>query len=221
MVHDEAAADNRAHEPPDGGAALKAGPTAVGGGFHRRRARRMPGEEGVWVFILGDMMVFGLFFLTFVTYRDGNVALYAESQKTLNRSFGLINTLLLLCSSWFVALAVRTARMGKGRAASALLATAFVCGIGFGAVKLLEYGEKFAAGITVLTNDFFMFYFMLTGIHFLHLLIGLGVLAWLFAICRKVEIAESDIRTIESGAAFWHLVDLLWVVLFALLYLMR
>jgi len=184
-------------------------------------ARRMPAEEGVWVFIFGDLLVFGLFFLTYMYYRGENVALYVTSQGTLNEIFGFTNTLLLLSSSLLVALGVHAARIGQRGAAAALLAGAFACGAAFGVIKVIEYGQKFAAGITVLTNDFFMFYFMLTGIHFAHLTIGLGVLAFLFVTVRKPALSPGDLQAIEGGAAFWHLVDLLWVVLFALLYLMR
>jgi len=183
-------------------------------------ARRLPGESGVWVFILGDLMVFGLFFLTFAYYRNENPALYAEAHRSLNQAFGLINTLLLLTSSWFVATAVHTTREGVRKDAAGLFALALVCGAGFSCIKLLEYGEKIRAGITLMTNDFFMFYFMFTGIHFAHVLIGMGVLAYLLAVSRRAEPTARDIVVLESGGVFWHLVDLLWIVLFALFYLL-
>lgn len=186
-----------------------------------KRGRHLPGEAGVWVFIVGDMLVFGLLFLTFVFYRAHDLAPYAESQRTLNQAFGLINTLLLLTSSWFVALAIHGARKGWGRSVPRLFAAAFCCGLGFGGMKFLEYGEKIRAGITLATNDFYMFYFMFTGIHFVHVMIGLGVLAYLFAVSRQTHHTPADIGVLESGAIFWHMVDLLWIVLFALFYLMR
>ncbi|CAN5392419.1 cytochrome c oxidase subunit 3 family protein [soil metagenome] len=185
------------------------------------RTRHLPGEEGIWLFILGDMMVFALFFLTFVYYRGTDVATYVAAQKGLNEGLGLLNTLFLLTSSWFVALAVRGMRAGGGARTPWLIAAAMLCGLAFVVVKFIEYREKFAAGITVLTNEFFMFYFMFTGIHLIHVLIGLGVLTYLLLLSRKPLPAAGDISAFESGAAFWHLVDLLWVVLFALLYLVR
>lgn len=178
----------------------------------------MPGEEGVWIFIFGDLIVFGLFFLTYLYYRADDVSLYRESQAQLNASLGLLNTLLLLTSSWFVAQAVKAVRLGRLETASALIAGGFSLGLGFVIVKVIEYSEKISAGINVVSNDFFMFYFMYTGIHLLHVFIGLGVLIFLFLLSRK-EAAGVHIRSFESGGAFWHLVDLLWVVLFALLYL--
>lgn len=186
-----------------------------------RADKHLPGETGVWVFIGGDLMIFGLFFLTFMVYRGRDPALFVESQRTLNQTCGLINTILLLTSSWFVALAVHGARSRWTKAVPRLFVFAFLCGVGFGAIKILEYSEKITAGMTITTNDFFMFYFMFTGIHFVHVLIGMGVLAYLFNVSRKIDLGPGDIPVLESGAAFWHLVDLLWIVLFALFYLMR
>lgn len=183
-------------------------------------ARKMPGEEGVWIFIFGDLIVFGIFFLTYLYYRAIDPELYRESQAQLNAGLGLLNTVLLLTSSWFVAQAVQAVRQDRLRAASALIAGGFSLGVGFVIVKIIEYHEKISAGINVVSNEFFMFYFMYTGIHLLHVFIGLGVLTFLFLLSRK-EAAAEQIQSFESGGAFWHLVDLLWVVLFALLYLAR
>ncbi len=186
----------------------------------QRKARHLPGEEGVWVFILGDMMVFALFFLTFVYYRVDNIPLYSEAQELLNRKLGLLNTMLLLTSSLFVAQAVRVARTG-GRQTPMLLGGAIVCGLGFVVVKIVEWGDKISHGITLNTNEFFIFYFMFTGIHLAHVLIGLSVLTWLLVRSRRQQPDPGFLNTLEGGGAFWHLVDLLWVVLFALLYLMK
>jgi nitric oxide reductase NorE protein len=181
-------------------------------------ARRLPGEAGVWVFIFGDLLMFGLFFLTYMAYRADDPALYRASQLQLNRGFGLFNTLLLLGSSLAVALAVQDAR-AAGRRAPALILAAMACGAGFCAVKAVEYTEKIAAGITLNSNPFFMFYFAFTGIHLLHVLIGLGVLGFMLS---KLHARDAGtIGALEGGGAFWHLVDLLWVVLFALFYLVR
>ncbi len=182
--------------------------------------RRLPGEEGVWLFIIGDLLIFALFFLTFVYYRAGAETLYMAGQATLNRNIGLINTLLLLTSSWLVAQSLHRLRSGDIKAARLLLTLGMVGGLGFVALKFAEYREKFAAGHDVLTNDFYMFYFMFTGIHLVHVVIGLGVLVFLRSITNRAEIGDGEVRIYESGAAFWHLVDLLWVVLFALFYLM-
>lgn len=185
------------------------------------RTRHMPGEEGAWLFIFGDMIVFAIFFVTFVYYRAQQVELYDQSQLALNQVFGLVNTLLLLTSSWFLAMAVRAFRSGKAQLSRRLIAVTMLFGTGFVVSKGFEWADKFAHGVTVMTNEFFMFYFMFTGIHLVHVLMGLGVLGYLFAHTGRKGDVAGRIGVLESGAAFWHLVDLLWVVLFALIYLMR
>mgnify|MGYP001592191656 CR=1 FL=1 len=187
----------------------------------RTTARHLPGEVGVWVFILGDMLVFALFFIAFTYYRSQNVPLYLESQRTLNQGFGVLNTMLMLSSSWFVALAMQAARRHLAAISTRLFALAWLCGLGFVVVKVFEYGEKVRAGITLTTNEFYIYYFTLTGIHLMHVLIGMGVLALLWHRVRKPAGADLNFVLLESGASFWHLVDILWVVLFALLYLVK
>lgn len=181
----------------------------------------LPGESGVWVFIVGDMLVFALFFGAFVYYRAQDPPLYIESQRSLNQGFGAINTLLMLSSSWFVALAVQAARTRPGKLSARFFVLALLCGAGFITVKFFEWGEKIRAGINLTSNDFFMYYYMLTGIHLLHVVIGMGVLTFLWNIARRPDAGNDTIQTLESGASFWHLVDTLWVILFALLYLMK
>jgi len=185
------------------------------------RASHLPGEAGIWVLILGDLGVFAVFFATFLVYRAQDVALYATSQQTLQRGLGLLNTGLLLTSSLCVALAVVDVRERRPARAVQLLAAAFACGAGFAVSKAFEWGAKIRAGITLNTDEFYSFYFMFTGIHLLHLLIGLGVLGYLMARLRRAEAGAAPVSAMEAGGAFWHLVDLLWVVLFALLYLLR
>ncbi|UCV23673.1 cytochrome c oxidase subunit 3 family protein [Ferribacterium limneticum] len=183
--------------------------------------RHVPGEAGIWVFIFGDMMVFSLFFITFLFYRAQNVPLFVESQTHLSQTFGALNTFFMLSSSWFVALAVHGARKNMGKVTPIGFVLAFFCGLGFAAVKFFEYGEKIRAGITLNTNDFFMYYYMFTGIHFVHVMIGMGVLVFMARYSWAGGYDEKKIWNLESGASFWHLVDLLWIVLFALLYLIK
>lgn len=184
-------------------------------------SHHLPGEAGVWVFIVGDMVIFGLFFATFTYYRAQDVALFTSSQALLNQNFGAINTLLLLASSWFVITALNAARAQAVAQARRLLACAWLLGAAFVAVKYFEWGEKIGAGVTLTTNDFFMYYFVFTGIHLLHLLIGLGVLAFLISVTSRPALEPRHIAILEGGGCFWHLVDLLWIVLFPLLYLMK
>lgn len=183
--------------------------------------RVVPGELGVWVFILGDMLVFSLLFGSYAWYRHQDHALFVASQATLSIAFGVVNTLLLLTASLLVVLALHRARRSSIDSVPPLLAQAVGCGVGFCVSKFFEYREKISAGYTLLSNDFFMYYYMLTGIHLLHVAVGLGVLIFLYCRARQGRYAASDMRNLESGGLIWHMVDLLWIVLFPLLYLIK
>jgi nitric oxide reductase NorE protein len=183
--------------------------------------RHMPGEAGIWVIIFGDMLLFSFMFGVFLFYRRSDLALFQSCQALLNQTFGLINTFFMLTSSWFVAKAVQAARFHRGPETVIMFRLALACGAGFSIVKIAEYTQKIRAGIVINSNDFFVYYYMFTGIHFLHVLIGMGVLAFMTHYASDGQFSEIKIGHIESGATFWHLVDLLWIALFALLYLLR
>lgn len=184
-------------------------------------ARHIPGELGIWVFIFGDLLVFSLFFAVFVFHRADDPALYSASQATLNSRFGALNTLLLLTSSWFVVLGVNGARHHRRKRAAVLFFLAFLCGAGFSTIKILEYSDKVAAGIGLTTNDFYMYYFIFTGLHFVHVIIGMVVLLFLTYKSRKGLSQPKDLVVLECGASYWHMVDVLWILLFPLLYLVK
>ncbi|HEX4250818.1 MAG TPA: cytochrome c oxidase subunit 3 [Pseudonocardia sp.] len=190
-----------------------------------RGQRHLPGEEGTWVFILGDMTVFAVFFATYLYYRGQQRALFIESQHSLVQGYGVTNTLLLLTSSLCVVLGMKAVRRRLAgeptRAAPWLFGGALACGLGFSVMKFVEYGQKLAAGITPATNDFFMYYFILTGLHFFHLILGMGVLVFLIRAGRQASMSARQFAFVEGGACFWHMVDLLWIVLFPLLYLVK
>lgn len=179
----------------------------------------MPGEEGVWLFIAGDLVLFSLLFTIFLRTRAGQLAVFEQGRALLNQNWGLVNTLLMLSSSWFVATAIKAARRQLVAVTVRCFGAALLCGAAFAAVKYVEYSEKLDAGLTLTSNDFFMLYFIYTGIHLLHVAIGMGVLTTLIVYSRSGGFVPGKLRNLESGASFWHLVDLLWIVLFALLYL--
>jgi nitric oxide reductase NorE protein len=184
-------------------------------------ARRLPGIEGVWVCVAADLTVFGLFFVSFVRDRGRDPALFEQARQTLDADIGGVNTLILLTSSWFVALAVQAAQAGAARRIPRLLAWAAVCGLAFAVLKVIEYAHKLRAGTSMLTNDFYMYYFTLTGIHLLHVAAGTVILLILWSKARAGAYGSGNCAGLESGATFWHMVDLLWVVIFPLLYLLK
>lgn len=183
--------------------------------------RRLAGDPGVWVFIAADTMAFGLFFLLFTLGRIARPALYRESAGHLSVELGVLNTLILLTSGWLMAQAVEAARRGDRARLVARLVLALAVGLGFAVTKVVEYGMKIHAGITMLSNEFFMYYYALTGVHFLHFAIGVGMLLVLISKARH-DAMDARLRVwVESGASYWHMVDLLWIMLFPLLYLQR
>ncbi len=183
--------------------------------------RKLAGDEGVWFFISVDITLFAVFFLLFMVERYKAVALFEQSRQQLDPLLGALNTLILLTSSWLVALAVHHARAGRRHAVSRYLTLGMLVGAGFAVTKVFEYWHKIASGITLLTNDFFMFYFALTGLHFLHFIIGMVVLAVCLSKSRHDAMDEDFVLWIESSGCYWHMVDLLWIVLFPLLYLLH
>lgn len=184
-------------------------------------ATRIPGEEGIWVFVLGDMTVFALFFCTFMYSRGKNPGAFARDHGYLLVSLGTLNTVLLLTSSVLVALGMSRVLDGRHTFATRLFTGALGCGMGFVAVKVIEWTRLFVERKGVGSGEFFSYYFMFTGIHLGHVVIGLVILTRLVVVSRQTELTYKQLRFCESGGIFWHMVDLLWVVLFALFYLLR
>jgi nitric oxide reductase NorE protein len=181
--------------------------------------RHLPGDGHIWLFVIGDMVIFSAYFTVYMFDRGQNHELFLQSQQHLSRNLGALNTLMLLTSSLFVALSVQAARAGDLGIATRFLTLGGICGAGFVLIKAFEWYLKVSAGITISTNGFFMHYYMMTGLHFFHVLLGLVILA----ICwRELHGATLPrVKLLEIGATYWHMVDYLWILIFALLYLMR
>lgn len=181
---------------------------------------RMPAEEGVWVFIIGDMIVFALFFQTFLYYGRLEPELFQAGQASLNPGLGLLNTFILLTSSWLVVLGVRAARAGIPARARQMFYGALALGGAFVVTKIFEYGDKISHDITPATDIFYMLYYVFTGIHLLHVFMGIAVLSLMIRASKKVA-NDATVRGLEGGGVFWHMVDLLWIILFPLIYLVQ
>lgn len=179
-----------------------------------------PPAPGILTFIVADVIIFGVLFVAFMLERSSQLALFDRSATALNASFGLINTLILITSGLFVVLAVDAARHGRAASTRGWLLASLAVGAGFGVTKLIEYSDKLNHGITMLSNDFFMFYFVLTGVHFLHFLAGMVILILLWFRAGREAVDGPLFGWIESGALYWHMVDLLWIVIFPMLYLL-
>lgn len=175
----------------------------------------------MWVFILLDVFIFSIFFVVFMYYRAHDVEGFSASQSFLNVNYGVFNTLILLTSSWCAVITLKCVRVGLIRYAKLFIVLAICFGICFGLSKVIEYNEKFSQGIGLTTDDFFMYYFLFTGMHLLHVIIGIIVLVYLWISMSDIDVGVLDIEMIEGGTAYWHMVDFLWILIFTLLYLLR
>lgn len=183
--------------------------------------RHLPGDRDVWIFILAELLMFGAFFVAYIVNWMDDVDGYAASQLILDRNLGLINTLFLVTSSWAVASAVNAALRNRVSAVAPFLALAIALGLAFIVVKCVEYSRKLNAGISMMTDSFYMFYFCLTGIHLLHVIAGTIILIVIWTNAREGRYQAATTKGLETGASYWHMVDLLWIFLFSLLYLLR
>lgn len=184
-------------------------------------ADHLPGDLAIWIFIFAELLVFGVFFASYAFTRAGNVELFDTYQATLDRQAGMINTLLLIAGSFLVARAVAAIRLDQASAAARWLAWSLLAGGGFVVVKTIEYEAKFSAGINLSTNTFYMFYISLTFFHFMHVILGMVILAALLVNTRRGKYSAADHHGMDSGASYWHMVDLVWIVLFPLVYLLK
>jgi nitric oxide reductase NorE protein len=182
---------------------------------------RLAGDLFIWYVVLLEGATFGLLFVVFAFARLRHPELFDASQRQLDVSAGALNTALLLTASWCVARAVQSTRGSRRGAALRWLLAGMAGGAGFVALKLLEYADKAAQGIGLSTNLFFDFYFLLTGFHLLHVRAGLLALGLTGVGLARQRGAALNAHTLETAAVFWHLVDLLWLVLFPLVYVVR
>lgn len=183
--------------------------------------RRLPGDPDVWIFIFAELLMFGAFFIAYIVNWMGEVDAYTASQLTLDRELGLINTLFLVTSSWAVVSALNAARANRVQRVAPFLAFAIALGLAFMVVKYFEYAAKIDVGIDLTTDSFYMFYFCLTGIHLLHVVAGTIILIVCWTNARDGLYHADNTKGLETGASYWHMVDLLWIFLFPLLYLLR
>ena len=185
------------------------------------KPRRLPGVDGVWVAIGADAVIFAILFGSFMQARLKDPALFEASRQTLNMNFGGIDTLILLTSSWSVALAIQALKRDLVDRVPRYLLGGALTGLLFMMSKSIEYFQKFAEGLTPATNDFYMWYFTLTGIHLLHVVFGTSLLTYAWIKSRRGAYSSSNRVVPECVASYWHLVDLLWIMIFPLLYLMK
>ena len=185
----------------------------------------------MWLFLSTEVLLFAGLFLAYSIYRFLYAETFHEASRHLNLTLGATNTVVLITSSLTVALALHAARLGKSRQASAWIGFSVLCGLGFLVIKSFEYREKFEEGALPgrlyhfheVTGPgasmYYTIYFFLTGLHAIHVIIGMSVLIWVAIRAWRNEFTARYHVPVELGGLYWHLVDLVWIFLFPLLYL--
>jgi len=188
---------------------------------------------GMWVFLVTEIMFFGGVFTAYVAYRSAYPGAFGHASEHLDLTLGAINTAVLIASSLTMALAVHASQLGKRSVLLTFLPLTMILGAVFLGIKAVEYADKFhhhlvpGAHFAFAGPDarqaeiFFSLYFAMTGLHALHMVIGLGVLAVLVLQARKGRFGTGYHTPIEIAGLYWHFVDIVWIFLFPLLYLIE
>lgn len=180
---------------------------------------RFPGDPDMWLFVVVESLVFTSYFCIYLYARTQHEQAFLEAQSALTMWLGVLDTIVLLTSSWAIARCVQHARGGRFDAARRFAIATGGLGAVFFALKIAEWVHLIRDGHTFTSSDFMQHFFFLTSIHAIHLIIGfvvLGVLVHQLSSPRR-----RSLQTIETCSTYWHTVDLFWVVIFALLYVVR
>ncbi len=176
-----------------------------------------PGGILIWIIIFLELITFGIAMIAMAYYGRQEAAIFHESRLQLSATYGLVNTIFLLTSGLFMAAAVNEFKTDQFAKARRYTGLAMVLGILFLILKSIEYSAKIDAGLTLDYNTFFTFYWLLTLFHVIHVIVGLVILSFFFIGIKNRSTALEDL---EAGAAFWHMCDLIWILLFPLIYLL-
>ncbi len=186
-------------------------------------------KVGMWLFLYTEIMLFGGLFVIYANYYHRYTEEFAEGGKALSTVIGGLNTVLLLTSSLTVAASITAVRKGTKRVALALLGSAVLMGVGFLINKYFEWGDKFSHGIYPGSPDlaagpqgmtvFYGLYYTITGLHGVHVLIGVVLLTVCASLILTGRIRPGNDVVLENSGLYWHLVDLIWIFIFPLFYL--
>ncbi len=178
-----------------------------------------PGGILIWIIIYLELITFGMAIIALAYYGSEERDLFHNNSLKLNKTIGTINTILLLTSGFFVAKGIQYFKVQHIKKTLLFFNWAIVGGFGFLVLKSIEYYEKLKVGLTMDYNSFFTFYWLLTGFHLIHVIVGLVLLIVnSFSITKKQT--EASFEDIEASASFWHMCDLIWLLLFPVLYLL-
>lgn len=177
-----------------------------------------PGGILLWIIIFLELITFGAALIAMVFYGKQEIELFHESRLLLNVTYGTINTVFLLTSGFFMAVTVQEIRENRIKMAQKYLLITMLFGVFFLILKAIEYQAKLQAGFDMGFNTFFTFYWMLTLFHVIHVIVGLVILGSVYIGIKK-EKESTKFEDVEASAAFWHMCDLIWLLIFPVIYL--
>tara|TARA_R110001592_G_scaffold251081_3_gene513763 strand:- start:2904 stop:3476 length:573 start_codon:yes stop_codon:yes gene_type:complete len=178
-----------------------------------------PGGILIWLLMMLEIFTFLGAALVFVYYRKNNLEEFVSSKEMLSALVGTINTIILITSGYFMALSINKLRENNNKKSSQFMLVGLLLGVLFLIVKGVEFYHKIDLGIGFNYNTFFTFYWLMTGFHFVHVLFGVGLLAYMYSAVKKENYNKDEMFDVESSAAYWHMCDLIWVLIFPVLYL--
>lgn len=200
-------------------------------------------KEGIWLFMVTEIMMFGGLFVGYFLYHQKYPEMFAEGARFLDWKLGFVNTLVLIFSSFTMALGIYFCQINQTRKAVVALAVTVLCGAVFMVIKYFEYTHKFhmgifpghmldleklnehlkAAGEPLIKSTnlgmYFGFYFCMSGLHGIHVLLGMGLIVWTIVRTTRGDFNPNYYTAVEGVGIFWHIIDLIWIFLFPLLYL--
>jgi len=180
-----------------------------------------PGGLLIWIIVFLEFITFSAALLVYLNMRNADIEVYNSSQAMLNSTLGMVNTIVLITSGLFMATSLIQLRSGNKKKSVFYLSLTTLFGILFLVLKAYEYYEKFSLGINLGTDQFFLFYWLLTGFHFLHVLVAVVLLSYMLIKTRSGFYSSSNYEDVESVGVFWHMCDLIWIFLFPILYLLH
>jgi len=188
---------------------------------HYITEQKLPGDFAMWIFIVMELSVFAIFFIAFAVTQRLHSDMFTLGRSTLSASVVFFCTLTLIVSSYFVALSVEAIRKNKNLVASRHLILAMLGATIYLTLKLFEYNHLINLGYDLSTNSFYTLYFFITGFHFMHVLLGMIILAYMGIKARKNSYSPTNCNGFEAGASYWHMVDMVWIIVFFLVYIIH
>lgn len=179
-----------------------------------------PGGVLVWIIVFLEIITFGAGLGVFLYQRGEAPEVFAQGRYLLNQPLAFANTVILLTGGWFMACGLEELRRGHPPLAIRWMVGAIITGVAFLLLKSVEYFEKIQHGATFGDDAFFTLYFALTGFHFIHVFVAVLILAYLALQLKRGRFGQDRFQDVEAGGIFWHLCDLIWLLLFPILYLL-